>query len=781
VKVRSQKDFRQLAASYVLHIFLPACGTIVVRYRRRGQAKVKTIEADARLAKAASAGDKEAFATLVDRHYRRVYGLAYSTVGDWSAAEEITQEAFLVAYTNLAKLRKPGVFLMWLRRIVRNLCAHWVRSEVYRRKLAERLSAQREERGDKQDDPAAAILCHERHSEVWDALRALSPNLREAMVLYYMEGNSTSEAARALGVTENAVRTRLYQGRKKMREYLEGRVAAELRRPAPEQAKKRILTALALGPAVPHVGTSVSGAGLGMWAHHLLHGGASAVFKPVFVGGSVMSIKKTSIIVATALLVGTGVYLGTRRLSDAPAGPSRTPLAELKPLASGSEFSADPAIPAVESPSAAPQKPAGKTEIEPGRARVVARPIPEPPKDSTDVLETEPGTIEDPADYCSISGFVMDEEGNGLPGAEIIVLATGYASEQPLFDRTARATLTNRNHLFAATTGREGEYEVTGIKFSGVARVSAHAEGYVAGSGSRVTLLVPGVAKEGVDFILSEGVTLRGSVLTSDRAPVTDAVVEVLGYATRGSSGGVRHFTNTDADGRFSLGFPGEGVCTLQVASDAHGQRIFAQVPISDKEVELIMEQEGTATLAGRITWSDGTPAQDLIVSVRGQWSVRTEGGTAGGPASEYRALVDAEGYYEIAEIDSGSITYAATVLSPPTDPAALHTFLSPQTDLGTFEPGETRVWDYVVQECMTVKGHVYGEYTRRPLMDVRVCWLKGQPPIEGRDVGVGSDGSYEARLLAGPGTYFIYPRCIDNSATKGRRRIDWVWYNGIH
>jgi len=69
-------------------------------------------DTDARLAKAARAGDKQAFSRLVERHYRAIYGLAYASVGNWSAAEELTQEAFLVAYANLQRLRVPGVFLM---------------------------------------------------------------------------------------------------------------------------------------------------------------------------------------------------------------------------------------------------------------------------------------------------------------------------------------------------------------------------------------------------------------------------------------------------------------------------------------------------------------------------------------------------------------------------------------------------------------------------------------------------------------------------------------------
>jgi DNA-directed RNA polymerase specialized sigma24 family protein len=52
---------------------------------------------DAELVEAAREGDEKAFARLVERNYRMVYGLAFSRAGNWSAAEDIAQETFLVA------------------------------------------------------------------------------------------------------------------------------------------------------------------------------------------------------------------------------------------------------------------------------------------------------------------------------------------------------------------------------------------------------------------------------------------------------------------------------------------------------------------------------------------------------------------------------------------------------------------------------------------------------------------------------------------------------------
>lgn len=86
---------------------------------------------DAECVVAAQEGDEEAFRVLVERHYGTVHGLAFSTVRDVCAAEDLTQDVFLIAWTNRARLRRPGAFLMWLFAIsLRGL--PWVR---WRRRL----------------------------------------------------------------------------------------------------------------------------------------------------------------------------------------------------------------------------------------------------------------------------------------------------------------------------------------------------------------------------------------------------------------------------------------------------------------------------------------------------------------------------------------------------------------------------------------------------------------------------------------------------------------------
>ncbi len=136
---------------------------------------------------AAQAGDMTSFTALVDKNYAMVHGLVYSKIGDWTVAEDVTQDVFLVVWSNLNKLKHPEAFLVWLRQIARNASVNWVRKEQYRRSLMNRREQQERVSGVAEEDPSGATARKECLEQIGEALRSLSPKLREAMVLYYIE------------------------------------------------------------------------------------------------------------------------------------------------------------------------------------------------------------------------------------------------------------------------------------------------------------------------------------------------------------------------------------------------------------------------------------------------------------------------------------------------------------------------------------------------------------------------------------------------------------------
>ena len=77
-------------------------------------------------------GDAVAFGLLVEKYKKGIYALAYSRIGDFHDAQDITQEVFIKAYQRLRTLRRWDNFMGWLYRITANQCKDWIRSSSRR-------------------------------------------------------------------------------------------------------------------------------------------------------------------------------------------------------------------------------------------------------------------------------------------------------------------------------------------------------------------------------------------------------------------------------------------------------------------------------------------------------------------------------------------------------------------------------------------------------------------------------------------------------------------------
>lgn len=256
----------------------------------------------------AQRGDASAFTALVERYYGMVYGLAYAHVHARPAAQDLAQEVFLLAWANRSRLRHPEGFLMWIRRIARNCALNWLRSEGYRRELSGRLAR------DLADAPrnAPAAVAHleheERQAKVREGLEQLSPKLREAMVVYYLEGKSARETAEALGVKTETLRKRLVLGRSQLRAHWQSDDEDELKAalpPIPRNGPNRVTMALSAGPAVPALGKYASGSDIRLWLHHVAHGGSLRLQDAAWLLAANMRAATVGLVAAVVVLTGT--------------------------------------------------------------------------------------------------------------------------------------------------------------------------------------------------------------------------------------------------------------------------------------------------------------------------------------------------------------------------------------------------------------------------------------------------------------------------------------------
>jgi RNA polymerase sigma factor (sigma-70 family) len=159
-------------------------------------------------------GDVEAFTELVVRYQAMALGYAYASLGDFQVAEDIVQQAFLVAYRNFGRLEQPDRFGGWLRSIVRFECSHYLRKRRFMQVPIDSAS------GIASLDPGPPEMVEQRESldRVLGAIERLSATEREVTVLYYIHDHSQRDIAAFLNLPVSTVNNRLRTARAHLRQ-----------------------------------------------------------------------------------------------------------------------------------------------------------------------------------------------------------------------------------------------------------------------------------------------------------------------------------------------------------------------------------------------------------------------------------------------------------------------------------------------------------------------------------------------------------------------------------
>jgi RNA polymerase sigma factor (sigma-70 family) len=213
---------------------------------------------DPELVRRSIAGEAAAFAQLVERHQRLVFGVALSGARDAAIAEEVAQEAFVEAWRDLPRLRDPGRVGTWIAGIARNLAKTWSRTAARRRARTPAVTA---ELAAPPATPLDSALERESHALVRQALDEIPAAYREVLVLFYVQGRSVAEVAAGLGISEELAKQRLHRGRAALRSTLESRVEGELDRLRPSKAfTSAVMVAVASATATKAAAATSAGA-----------------------------------------------------------------------------------------------------------------------------------------------------------------------------------------------------------------------------------------------------------------------------------------------------------------------------------------------------------------------------------------------------------------------------------------------------------------------------------------------------------------------------------------
>jgi RNA polymerase sigma-70 factor, ECF subfamily len=175
----------------------------------------------------AARGDQAAWDAIVRTYWRKVFNLAYRFVGTYEEAEDLTQEIFFKVFRSLSTFDRRANFQTWLISVSRNYCIDRYRSgrrdrAVFAREV-DAATVQAEALG---MSPHARVELQDRVALLREALRALSPALRGAVLLRDVHELSYQEIADRLGIAEGTVKSRINRGRAELARQIE-RVRAE--------------------------------------------------------------------------------------------------------------------------------------------------------------------------------------------------------------------------------------------------------------------------------------------------------------------------------------------------------------------------------------------------------------------------------------------------------------------------------------------------------------------------------------------------------------------------
>jgi RNA polymerase sigma-70 factor (ECF subfamily) len=162
----------------------------------------------------AARGDVDAFERLYRLSVGRVFGLCLRMCGDRSQAEELTQEAFILAWRKLPSFRGESAFSTWMHRLTVNLVLGHRRSSS--RRLSRETAAGEEWYGEGVSTPGAPSVA----LDLERAIAALPGGARTIFVLHDVEGYKHTEIAELAGVAVGTSKAQLSRARQLLRKAL---------------------------------------------------------------------------------------------------------------------------------------------------------------------------------------------------------------------------------------------------------------------------------------------------------------------------------------------------------------------------------------------------------------------------------------------------------------------------------------------------------------------------------------------------------------------------------
>ena len=170
---------------------------------------------DNELVASAQQGDRRAFEELVERHKQKAYRIAFDFTRDREEAKDLSQEAFLKAFTHLKSFDGRSGFYTWFYRIVVNVCLDYKRRN--KRAPTEEFNESVENQVELSQQSATPLSPYQHVAagqmsrKIGAALEALPPRQRTAFIMKNHQGLSIKEIAEMMQTAEGTVKVHLHR------------------------------------------------------------------------------------------------------------------------------------------------------------------------------------------------------------------------------------------------------------------------------------------------------------------------------------------------------------------------------------------------------------------------------------------------------------------------------------------------------------------------------------------------------------------------------------------
>ena len=168
-------------------------------------------------------GDLDVFLSLIERHRRYLYNLAFRITGNEQDAKDVVQDSLLNAYLHLDGFEQRADLRTWLNRILINCALDHLRSLRRRPDMHEpqSISDLVDTLASSSPDPERLVASADWRRHVSAAMDTMSPLERVTFVLRHFEGRSIAEISEIVGIGGNAAKQHIFRAVRKIRLALE--------------------------------------------------------------------------------------------------------------------------------------------------------------------------------------------------------------------------------------------------------------------------------------------------------------------------------------------------------------------------------------------------------------------------------------------------------------------------------------------------------------------------------------------------------------------------------